>query len=121
MQRCRLCTAFTKSVRSSYVVAGLTGEQHARLPVAEHDAREDRVHDEVARVLEQLADGPERGEALEQLQRRERERELAAGVGVDGGARRRPAQVDALLAVDARLRACGCADDEEVRVEALLD
>src|SRR5215207_7013153 len=102
------------------LVAGLAGEHDAGLLARAEDLRLDRPHVAPAGVLEQRLGRRERLELLEVLDCREDEQQQAVAVRLERVARRRPAEVHALVAVDRDFLALGHLGQEEMGVEAGL-
>src|SRR5689334_21907030 len=86
------------TTRTLLLVAGFAREDDARLLAGADDLRLDGPHLAPARVLEQGGGRRERLELLEVLDGREDEQQVAVAVRLEGVARRRPAEVDALAA-----------------------
>src|SRR3954471_15990211 len=85
------------------------------------DPRQDGLDLVRARPLQQLGGGREAGDAVQVLDRREHEQQLARLAALQGARRLEPARVDDLGAVDLDLRVRGRLGEEEPGVEADRD
>src|SRR5919201_3541211 len=110
----------TVTVSPSVGIAGLAGQDDLRHVPLHQDARHHGPHVAGAGGLQGVRDRVELRQLLQVLDRGEDEAEVALAIGGERVGRAQPAEVDALLAIAARLRTRGRLRDVEVGVEADL-
>src|SRR5690349_3527786 len=98
----------TVTVSPSVGIAGLAGEDDLRQVPLHQDLGHHGLHGARPRALQGVLDRVELGQLLEVLDGGEDEAEVPVAVGGKRVGRAQPAEVDALLAVAARLDARGC-------------